>query len=211
MSRNAFFTLAFFLGAIASSAYAIPAATEGRPFNQNDRLVVAYVFAWYTPTMGQTRGVWHPLEGRPKWDGTVDFWKRQVKDMMDANVDLIYVHLINKFRTERANLYTALRDLRLEGYRVPQIAPWLDPNITFRPANLGLIDLCVATDRALFIEQYVDFYQTYLAIDPDGESFFATMDGKPMLNMWSGKAPEPGPDYVSNLHCLPRVSSPARK
>lgn len=184
----------------SSAAQVVPPANEARPFTSDDRLVVAYVFSWFTATAGQTEGVWHPLEGRSEWDGSVAFWKRQVKDMMDANVDLVYLHLLDTFSTERTNLYQALSELREEGFRVPQIAPWLDPAVTFFPTHLGPIDLCVAADRDLFMDQYEAFYQDYLAVDSGGAPFLATMDGKPMLNTWALSS------NVANPQCLPRAT-----
>ena len=188
------------LAAVPASALPPPPVTEGRPFHSEDRLVVAYVFGWYTATTGQTLGVWHPLEGRAEWDGSVAFWKRQVKDMMDANIDLIYVHVIYIFTEERANLFRALQELRKQGYQVPQIAPWFGPAFTFHPGHLGPIDLCDPSDRDLFMDQVEGFYLSYYAVDPSAAPFLATMDGKPMLAMWSWGT------RVSNPQCLPRAT-----
>src|SRR5256885_1166375 len=106
-----------FLTAVLLAAFLVPlaprpaSATPGRAFASSDKIVAAYVFQWFIVGGGQTQGVWHPLEGRANWDGSVAFWTRQVKDMMDANVDLLYVHLIPDFETQRINLFTALFQL----------------------------------------------------------------------------------------------------
>jgi len=172
---------------IVQAGFMSPVAAAGGPgraFSSSDKLVAVYLFHWYTPSGGQTQGVWHPLEGRVNWDGSVAFWKRQVKDIMDANVDLIYVHLIPDFEAQRLNLFQALSELRAEGYQVPQVAPWLDPAITF---YFNPIDLCQQAGRDVFVAQYIRFYQQYRSKNPDvwGDSFLATMDGKPMLASWA--------------------------
>ena len=118
--------------------------------------------------------------------------------MMDANIDLIYIHLIHTFDAERTNLYQALYELRMEGYQVPQVAPWLNPNIVFHPLFLGPIDLCIPADLDLFMEQYVDFYEAYWQVDPAGTPFLATIDGKPVLSTWARGTRVSGPE------CLPR-------
>jgi len=178
------------LAAVLLAALLVPLAahaTPGRAFSSSDKIVAAYVFQWFTVSGGQTHGVWHPLEGRENWDGSVAFWTRQVKDMMDANIDLLYVHLIPDFETQRVNLFTALSQLRAAGYRVPQVAPFLDPAITFNPAYVGPIDLCTSTGKDTFVNQYIRFYNQYRSvnIDAEGDSYLATMDGHPVLSTWA--------------------------
>jgi hypothetical protein len=190
-SRRLVLTLSLILFlALSVAAFATP----GRAFVGADKLVAAYVFHWFTATGGQTAGVWHPVEGRIHWDGSVDFWKRQIKDMMDANLDLIYVHLIPAYEPERVNLFTALGQLRAAGYRVPQVAPFLDPAITYDPGSLGPIDLCTTAGKDSFADQYVRFYTQYRAanLDAEGDSYLATMDGKPMVATWALDGLNPG-------------------
>ena len=39
---------------------------------------------------------------------------------MDANIDVMYVHLIPSSEHERINLFEAMRQLRTQGYEVPK-------------------------------------------------------------------------------------------
>ena len=90
------------------------------------------VFHWFTANGGQLTGPWRPIEGRTNWTGTPDWWKGQIKQMMMANIDVLYVHLIPElWRRQRVNLFIALNQLRAEGYDTPKIAPFLDPMITW--------------------------------------------------------------------------------
>jgi hypothetical protein len=168
--------------------------TPGRQYKSSDRTVGIYVFHWYTPTAGQTKSVWKPLEGRENWDGSVEFWKRQVKDIMDANIDIIHVHLIDGHEPQRVNLFKALSELRAEGYKTPNVVPFLDPAITFhgRGSHLPNVDVALPAGRDRFCGQYVRFYQQYFSVNTDehAASYLGIMDGKPMLNVWSVSAPQ---------------------
>src|SRR5262245_11178870 len=168
--------------ALVLTASSLGASSPGRPFTSGDRIVSLYMFHWFEPNAGQTQGVWHPIEGRASWDGSVAFWKRQVKDIMDSGVDLIYVHVIPYHVQSRANFFQALYELRAAGYRIPQIAPWIDPAITY--FNRCCYDFANAADRDHFTQNFLTyFYEPYHAAnpDPDADSFLATMDGKPMM------------------------------
>src|SRR6185436_5550886 len=89
-------TAAIGLGARAIAATPPPGAlnTSAPSFASTDHLVSTTVFHWFTATDGQQIGPWRPLEGRANWTGDVPFWKRQIKDIMDANIQMMYVHLI---------------------------------------------------------------------------------------------------------------------
>jgi len=168
--------------------------TPGSAFKSSERTVGIYVFHWYSPRAGQTKSVWKPLEGRENWDGSVDFWKRQVKDIMDANVDIMYVHLIDEHEDKRVNLFQAYADLRAGGYRPPSIVPFLDPAITFygHGKHMPNVNMSIPRDRDAFSEQYARFYDQYFSVntDEDAASYLGMMDGKPMLNVWSVGAPQ---------------------
>ena len=73
-----------------ASALLTPAAT----FNATDHIVSTTVFHWFGANDGQQIGPWRPLGGRPAWDGSVDFFKGQIKDIMDANIQVMYCHLM---------------------------------------------------------------------------------------------------------------------
>src|SRR4051794_40409312 len=100
-------------------------------FTTGQHIVSATVFNWFDANGGQRSGPWRPVEGRQNWTGDVAFWERQLKDMMDANIDLLYVIEIPDHDPQRVNLFAAANDLRSQGYNVPKIAPFLDPVITW--------------------------------------------------------------------------------
>lgn len=168
--------------AIAQSPPALytPAAT----FAAADHYVATTVFHWYTPTGGQRSGPWLPLENRENWTGEPAWWKSQVKQMMSANIDVLYVHLIPSLEAQRRNLFIALDQLRAEGYDTPKVAPFLDPLITWD--QQPLVDLATAAGKDEFVGQYIRFFEQYFAASSgaDADDYIATQDGKPILDTW---------------------------
>jgi hypothetical protein len=156
----------------------------GRDYLATDRLVSAVVFHWFTSNGGQQTGPWPPVEGRVNWTGEPPFWIRQIKDIMDANTDVMYVHLMPADEQQRTNLFAAYAQLRAAGYDVPAIAPFLDPLITWsiRPA----IDLSTSSGKDEFVAQYTRFFNQYFAAnaDPQAESHLLHIGGKVVLNTW---------------------------
>jgi hypothetical protein len=100
-------------------------------FEVTNRLVSVSVFHWFTSNGGQLSGPWQPVEGRSNWTGTTNFWRGQIKAMMAAKMDMLYVHLIPSSEQQRINLFQALNQFRSEGWNVPKVAPFLDPMITW--------------------------------------------------------------------------------
>ena len=100
-------------------------------FTTDSHVVSTTVFHWFTATDGQLSGPWAPLEGRASWTGDPAFWQDQVKQIMSANIDIMYVHLLPSFEQQRINLFQALNQLRAQGYDVPKVAPILDPVTTW--------------------------------------------------------------------------------
>ena len=100
-------------------------------FRRLDHIVATSVFHWYSSNAGQLTGPWRPIDGRSNWTGEPDWWQTQIKQMMTANIDALYVHLIPHMDQQRANLFQALYEMRQEGYRTPKVAPFLDPIITW--------------------------------------------------------------------------------
>src|SRR5688500_784716 len=104
--------VAFILAGAAEAASAAPAPPPPPPplypaspsFNLNSRITSTTVFHWFSANNGQLAGPWRPPEGRAAWDGSVDFWQRQIKDVMDANIDVMYVHLIHGMHTDRKSV-----------------------------------------------------------------------------------------------------------
>src|SRR5437867_1631352 len=93
-----------------------PLYTSAPSFNSTDHIVSTTVFHWFGATDGQQIGPWRPLEGRPSWDGSVDFFKRQIKDIMDANIQVMYCHLMGDpaHEQKQINLFQAAGELRAQ-------------------------------------------------------------------------------------------------
>ena len=53
-----------------------------------------------------------------------------IKEVMAANIDVLYVELIPYMEAQRVNLFLALNQLRREGWDVPKVCPFLDPEIS---------------------------------------------------------------------------------
>ncbi|MEZ5055395.1 MAG: hypothetical protein R2879_00005, partial [Saprospiraceae bacterium] len=89
-------------------------------FQSSDRIVATTFFHWYASNGGQLSGPWPPLEGRQNWTGLTPWWKTQIKQVMMANIDVLYVHLIDDAEIRRELFFNALHELRAEGYDVPK-------------------------------------------------------------------------------------------
>ena len=158
--------------------------TAGRSFQRSDRIVSTSVFHWFGANDGQLSGPWRPIEGRENWTGDVAFWQGQIKQMMAANIDVLYVHLFNHVHEQkRVNLFNALGQLRAQGYDVPKVAPFLDPPLTWFDSR---IDVATAAGKQAFADQYIRFYSQYYSVNTDkhADSYIATIDGKLHLVTW---------------------------
>jgi hypothetical protein len=166
---------------IAANAYL---DLPGRDYLLTNRLVSAVVFHWFTTGDGQRSGPWRPVEGRSNWTGEAPFWVRQIKDIMDANIDVMYVHLMPDMEQQRINLFAAYSQLRAAGYDVPAIAPMLDPMITWD--ILPPIDLATTAGKDAFVSQYIRFFNQYFSqnTDTQAESHLLHINGKIVLNTW---------------------------
>ncbi len=174
----------------------------GRRFTMNDRLVSTSVFQWYTVHDGQLSGPWRPLEGRANWTGTTEFWIRQIKDIMDANIDVMYVHLIPYFDQQRINLFVAMSQLRAAGYEVPKAVPFLDAAITW---NGRTIDLATTQGKDDWVNQYIRYYNQYFGQNPDTRAidFIGIMDNRVMIDTWTM-------GITTNRHSLTRQDVESR-
>lgn len=183
-------------------------------YSIDDRFVSTTVFVWYNATDGQRVGPWQPLEGRDHWTGDIEFWTRQLKDMMDSNIDVLYVIMFPPFEAERVSLFEAHRELRAAGYDVPKIAPFFDTVITY--SLTPPIDVATPEGKDDFVSYYIEFFeQYYLAnlnpdyvegVDPVAEKYvpytndyILTIDGKVVLNSWHIL-----PDQIANVAQLTR-------
>ena len=181
------FALALLLpGPAPAATPADPGAlyAPGASFAIDDRLASTSVFHWYTSNAGQVSGPWRPPEGRSAWTGGVGFWRGQVKQIMAANIDIMYVHLIPAFEQQRRNLFQALHDLRAEGYQVPRTAPFLDPMITW--SGKPNVDLATEAGKDHFVDQYIRFFEQYYAANTDlhADDYLARIDGRVVLDAW---------------------------
>jgi hypothetical protein len=48
-------------------------------FNLTNHLVSVSVFQWFSSNGGQLSGPWRPVEGRPNWTGTTNFWRSDIQ------------------------------------------------------------------------------------------------------------------------------------
>lgn len=171
-----------------SIAFATPPAElfspPARTLTISSRYVSTTVFHWYTPAGGQSSGPWRPLEGRPAWTGEPAFWQDQIKQMMSANIDVMYVHLIPAFETQRVNLFRALSQLRSQGYDVPKVAPFLDPVITWNGSPP--VDLATTAGKNEFVGHYIRFFEQFYSVNTDGlaDGYLAQWNGRVQLNTW---------------------------
>ena len=162
---------------------------EGRSFRVDDPIVSTSFFVWYSSNGGQKRGAWEPLGGRSIWTGEVPFWKDQIKQVMSANVDVLYVHLVAKATTsgnssQRVNLFQALSELRHQGYDVPKVTPFLDPIISW--GTNQSVDVATKAGKDTFVGAYEDFYDQYFSCHTDAfaDSFLTTIDNRAVLDTW---------------------------
>ena len=195
------------IGLLPAGSQAQPAGglfTPHASFNLTNRLVSVSVFQWFTANGGQLTGPWRPVEGRSNWTGTTNFWRTQIKQMMAANFDLLYVHLIPSSEQERINLFQALNQLRREGWDVPKVAPFLDPMITWH--QQPLVDVNTAAGKDTFVSQYIRWFNQYYSVNPDAyaDDYLARINGRPILDTWHVKF------NLANLASLSRTDVETR-
>lgn len=173
-------------------------------FNLTNRLVSVSVFQWFTANGGQLTGPWRPVEGRANWTGTTDFWQTQIKQMMAANFDMLYVHLIPSSEAQRVNLFRALNQLRRDGWNVPKVAPFLDPMITWN--QQPLVDVATAAGKDEFVNQYLRWFSQYYSVNQDAyaDDFLARFNDRPVLDTWHVKF------NLANLAALTRADVESR-
>lgn len=198
--RGATIALLITVGCVVSGlAHGAPALyTPGRTFNVSDHIVSTSVFHWYTSAGGQLSGPWRPLDGRSNWTGEPVWWQSQVKQMMAANIDTLWVHLIESMETQRVNLFKALNQLRAQGYDVPKVAPFLDPMITWD--GQPLVNVATAAGKDEFVRHYIRFFQQYYSANQDqhADTYIQQINGKVVLDTWHVK------HNLSNLSSLTR-------
>jgi len=157
----------------------------GNHFSVSSHIVSTSFFTWFTVDGGQQSSPWIPLEGRESWSGGVDFWMEFIKQVMAANIDVLYVELIPYMENQRGNLFMALYLLRSEGWNVPKVCPFLDPEITY--SILGYNGNCATEEgKDELVGHYIRFYNQYYSVNDDeyADDYIYTQDGSPVLNIW---------------------------
>ena len=154
-------------------------------FSLNEHIVSASLFHWYTPKAGQLSGPWLPREGRPSWTGSSEWWKSQVKQIMLANIDVLNVILIPEYELQRINLFRALYELRMDGYDVPKVVPFLDPIITWGILTTKY-DLSQQINKDKIINAYKRFFKQYFFVNTDdnADDYIGIIDNKVVLDVW---------------------------
>ncbi len=152
----------------------------------NSHIVGTHIFHWYESNAGQLSGPWIPVEGRENWTGDIDFWKRMTKQIMAANIDVLYILVIPTMEQQRINLFRALYELRKEGWDVPKACPFFDTRVTYTllgyAGNTGSEE---GIDE--FVSHYIRFYNQYFSQNPDqyADDYIYTQDNIPVLNVYS--------------------------
>ncbi len=151
-------------------------------FSSSKHIVGAYYFIWYennefTDNEGDGRDAgdnyrWEPLPDNP-CDMSVEWHKKEIRDMMDALVDVVLVDTWSPgwFWDSLNNLVTAINELKAEGYEPPKLALFYDTPLLSGPAR----DLTNPTHLAYFYNIIKQFYNAV----PD--SMRAKIDGRPLL------------------------------
>jgi hypothetical protein len=154
-----------------------------RSFHLAGPISYTVVFHWFAARDGQLSGPWRPVEGRENWTGDVSWWELQILQIMRAQIDIILVHLIPKWEQQRINLFQALYRLRLKGYDVPKVAPFLDTFITW---NGSSIDVSENPGRLEFASQYARFFHQYFEANTDSFAWtsLARIDDRLVLATW---------------------------
>ena len=164
--------------------------TAGMGFSANSHIVSSSFFIWFdgSPQIGP----WQPLEGSSTWNGDVNFFKSQIKQIMAANIDVLlvyqrcdwdpsaYTFVPGPFAPALKNFFRALYELRRDGYDVPKIAPVL---------GLGgskVLDVSTTRGKDAFVSAYILFYTAYFGENPDPAAgdFLARIDNHVVLDVW---------------------------
>lgn len=155
----------------------------GRTYARHLPFVGTTVFHWFLPTEGNVNGPWRPLGGRLAWTGEPDFWVGQIKQMMMANIDAVYVHCMHNFEPQRVNFFKACNQLRREGWDIPKVAPFLDP---FYMWSEKPIDVGTRAGKDEYVRHYIRFFDQYFFENEDrlAETDLLHIDGKVVLTSW---------------------------
>jgi hypothetical protein len=103
--------------------------------------------------------------------------------MMMAGIDILFVHLIERFEEQRINLFAALSELRRSGYDVPKVAPFLDPFGIWPPRR---VDVSTEQGKDEVVRHYLRFFDQYFSVntDPHASSYLARIENRVVLASW---------------------------
>ena len=159
--------------------------TEADGFEVNSHITSTTFFPWFISEGGQSSGPWLPLDGRENWNCyDIEWLKSQIKQIMMANIDVIYVHMGWPdpvwYAPLRENFLRAIAEMRADGYDVPKIAPFigiLDDTIF----NVG-----TESGKDDFVNGYITFFNQYYESNMDSyaDSYLAQVDGRVVLDMY---------------------------
>ncbi len=178
--------------------------TPAPDFSKTDHYVSTLVFHWQVSESSPINGPWLPIVDQKNSIGETGWWKGQVKQIMSANIDVLYVHLMKNSEEQRMNLFKALSELRAEGYDTPKIAPYLDPAYTWSADPIQ--DLAQPSVKDDLVNQYIRFYEQYFDANTDehADDYLARQDDKPILSTFHTKF------HFTNLSSLTRTDVSGR-
>lgn len=155
----------------------------GRSFRRMQPFVGTTVFHWYGSNEGSVRGPWPPIGGRATWTGEPAVWAAQIRQIMMANIDAVYLHCMNQYESIRINYFKACNQLRHEGYEIPKISPFLDPFYIWRT---NWVNVSTEAGKDEFVSHYIRFFEQYLSenSDPLAYTDLLHVDGKIVLSSW---------------------------
>jgi hypothetical protein len=127
----------------------------------------------------------------------------QIKQIMMANIDAVYLHCVHDFGKQRLNFFKAFNQLRREGWDVPKIAPFLDPFYLWRDKP---IDVGTRAGKDELVRHYIRFFEDYLSQNDDrlAPTDLLHIDGKLVLSSWWAFS------MLKNLECLTREDIESR-
>jgi hypothetical protein len=150
----------------------------------SERYVATLVFVWfrgmdYAGEVGQWIGPYPPLEGRNNWNGSVEMWEKQIKDIIDAGIDIAIVDVHERFLGEVENFIRAEKNLIDKGYKPPKISFNIDI------INEGkTIDYSTTAGKQSLYNIIKSLYSNYFALMGSyGEGYLAKINGKAMLSL----------------------------
>lgn len=178
----------------ASSWFSVQGTQTAGP-----RWVGPVVFNWFGPktTPGQWQSPWLPLEGRDAWDGSVAFWRKQERDMIDAGFNFIIFQIPHGWEWEMRNHLLANRALLAEGQWAPMIAPNFEA--ASWPCYECLKDFQTPWGKDAAYQIFKEWFDLYFSILD--EDRLVRVLGKVLLILWYVPGCESAPgDFLTYIN-----------